>query len=120
MSLPDPAHLRFETLLASALRATDPVLALLQACDVNGVEPSFVASLERADPDGVRLAALLIAKLRFERLLRGSDALGLWFERDPEAFTAAFRRYHQEVAPAVFWPAEEATAFEHWRAAQMR
>ena len=113
-----PAHLRSETLLGSALRAADPLGALGR--DGPTLAPDLAALWKGADPDGVRLAALLVAKLRFERLLRGSDALGGWFEREPEAFTAAFRRYHQEIAPTVFWPSEEAAAFERWRASQPR
>jgi hypothetical protein len=81
-------------------------------------DPTLPADLRAgyaaADPDGVRLAALLIAKLRFERLLRGSDRAGVWFERDPAGFTERFRRYHREVEPNVFWPVEEGRCFDAW------
>lgn len=110
------AHVRCEALLADALRAAEPFEALQRAADDPALSPDLAAALRAADGDGVRLAALLIAKLRFERLLRGSERAAAWFERDPAAFTVAFRSYHRAVRPAAFWPAEEAAAFEAWSA----
>jgi len=60
------------------------------------------------------LAALLVARLRFERLLRGSPQAEAWFDADPEAFAAAFKRYHAEVPPAAFFPQAEARLFRQW------
>src|SRR5262245_30954489 len=61
-----------EAILARVLRAPDPTEALTNAA----ANPRLSARLKRAllscDFDGVRLTALLIAKLRFERLLRAS------------------------------------------------
>jgi hypothetical protein len=61
------------------------------------------------------MAAILVVRLRFERLLRGSPVAEEWFERDPESFAEAFRRYHAEVPPRAFFPADEAALFRAWR-----
>jgi hypothetical protein len=50
----------------------------------------------------VRIAALLVAKLRFERVIRGDGDAETWFEVNPEGFTEAFRRYCREVPPTAF------------------
>lgn len=104
---PADAALRLETLLAAALRAPDPVAAFAAAAADPALDDAGRAALLAADPDGVRLAALLVVKLRFERLLRGSATAAADFARDPAAFTAAFRRHHLSVPPTAFWPAEE-------------
>jgi hypothetical protein len=64
----------------------------------------------------VALSALLVARLRFERLLRGSPEAEAWFERDPAGFGEAFHRYHAEVPPRAFFPATEAALFQAWQA----
>jgi hypothetical protein len=92
----------YETRLAAAMRADDPVAA------VRALHPG-------ADADGVQMTALLVARLRFERLLRGSPDAEAWFDRDPADFAGAFRRYHAEVAPSAFFPADEAALFVAWR-----
>ncbi len=66
-------------------------------------------------PDGVRMAALLVTKLRFERLIRGSRSAEEWFERDGEGFARAFREYQGAVPPTAFFPGEEGRLFERWR-----
>ena len=106
----------WETLLARTLLAADPVSALEttvhDATLPDDVRNAFRAAL--AHPAGLRMTALLVAKLRFERLLRGSPEAEAWFDRAPEAFTAAFHRYHVEVPPAAFFPREEGAAFARW------
>ncbi|MCB9879315.1 MAG: hypothetical protein H6835_17095 [Planctomycetes bacterium] len=67
------------------------------------------------DGDGAKVAALLIAKLRFQRLIAASDDAMQWFERDPAAFAAAFRGYHQAVPVAALDPWAEAAAWAEWR-----
>ena len=109
-------HAAWEALLARALLAEDPVAALEatvhDAALPGDVRDAFRAAL--AHPEGLRMTALLVAKLRFERLLRGSPEAEAWFDRAPEAFTTAFRRYHVEVPPAAFFPREEGMAFARW------
>lgn len=105
---------RYEEIIAAAMIAPDPVAALRAACD----DPALPASLRRAllaaDPDGVRMASLLVARLRFERLVRGCPEAEAWFDRDPAGFSAAFRRYHAEVPPSAFFPPAEARLFRRW------
>jgi hypothetical protein len=92
----------FERRLAAAMRADDPVAA------VRKIAPG-------ADADGVRMTALLVARLRFERLLRGSLEAEAWFAADPAAFADAFRRYHAAVPPRAFFPADEGRLFAAWQ-----
>jgi uncharacterized protein (UPF0276 family) len=70
--------------------------------------------------DGVRMASLLCAKLRFERLIRGSRLAERWFEEDPRAFSAAFRAYHRRVRATAFFPSAEARLFDRWVVRWMR
>lgn len=53
-----------------------------------------------AQPEALRLTALLVAQLRFSRLLRtpGAEAE---FDVDPAGFTARFRAWHREVPPST-------------------
>ncbi|HEY2746315.1 MAG TPA: hypothetical protein VGL86_16895 [Polyangia bacterium] len=92
----------YERRVAAAMRARDPVAAMRE------IDPAV-------DADGVRMTALLVARLRFERLLRGSPEAEASFDRDAAAFAATFARYHAEVAPRAFFPADEAALFDAWR-----
>lgn len=100
--------------MADALRAEDPVAAIRGLGEAPGLDATLRASLLAADADGLRLTALLVAKLRFERVIRGSSAAGAWFDRDAPAFSAAFRRYHAAVPPSEPFPAAEAKSFLTW------
>jgi hypothetical protein len=99
---------RLERLLARALCAEDPVASLRQAARDEKLDAATRMRLERADADGVRIAALLIARLRFERLIAGCPEAEAWFETDPAAFTRALRDYHHAVPPTAYFPAAEA------------
>ncbi len=66
------------------------------------------------DEAGLRVAALLVAKLRFERLMSASRDAREWFARDAQAFTEAFRRYHHEVPPPALDPWGETDVFARW------
>ena len=115
MSAAAIAHARCEAILAQAMRAEDPVASLLEAASSDpALDDDTRAALLRVDPDGVRIQALLVARLRFERLLQGSPDLGERFERDPAELTETFRRYHREVPMHAFFPADEARAFAAW------
>lgn len=103
---------RLQALLGEALYADDPVAFVRTRAAEPGADPALAA----IDADGLRIAALLVAKLRFQRLLNGSKRAGEWFEHDAAAFTAAFRRYHREVAPTAIDPWREAAAFDAWQA----
>lgn len=103
-----------QRVLLAACRARDP-FAVLQASlaspDLTTDERAWLASI---DADGLRVTALIVTKLRFERIVNGDERLGQRFDADPEAFARAFQRYSEEVAPSFIFPGEEAEAFERW------
>ena len=105
---------RLEELVAEAFLSPDPRAALAAAAEDPGLGADLRARLAGAAPDGVRMAGLLVVKLRFERLIQGSRAAGEWFGRDAAGFARAFRRYHGEVAPRAEGPVQEAHAFAEW------
>lgn len=100
--------------LAEVLRARDPAAALAAAAAQPDADPRLAA----VDADGLRLAALLVAKLRFQRLVGASREAAEWFERDGRGFTAAFRSYHESTPSPALDPWGEAAAFARWRADQ--
>lgn len=89
--------------LAEAVRAQDPSRL-----------PAAWAARVRERPEGFTVAAQLVARLRFERLVAGSPSAARAFERDPAAFAARFRVYHRAVAPTAADPLEEAAAYAAW------
>lgn len=101
---------RQQAAVARILMAADPVAALRAHAAQPGADPCFAT----IDEDGLRIAALLVVKLRFQRLTNASRQANEWFERDPRGFAAAFRRYHQEVPPTAFDPWREAQQFAEW------
>lgn len=107
-------YARLESLLADALRAEDPVAAFQRVGEDEGLTDELRVALGSADPEGVRIASLLVARLRFERVMQGSREAGNWFERDPRAFTAAFRSYHRDTAPRSLLARDEGDAFAFW------
>jgi hypothetical protein len=83
------------------MRAKDPARALR-------------GQVRRGQEDGVRITALLVARLRLERLLRASADAREWYESDLRGFTEVFRDYHAAVPPIAFFPAGEARLFRVW------
>jgi len=103
-----------ERALADLIRADDPAAALRAAVADEELPAALRSALRAIDPDGLAIAALLVARLRFERLIQGSPTAAQWFERDPGGFSATFRRYHQHVSPTAHFPAAEAKLFERF------
>lgn len=101
---------RLQAHLAGLLRARDPAAALAAARAAADADPRLAA----VDADGLHIAALLVAKLRFQRLLSASPAAAEWFERDGRGFTEAFRAYHTSVPAGSLDPWGEADAFARW------
>ena len=101
---------RLQAVLAGVLRARDPAVALAAARAAADADPRLAA----VDEDGLRIAALLVAKLRFQRLLSASAEAAVWFERDGRGFTEAFRDYHTSVPAESLDPWGEAAAFARW------
>jgi hypothetical protein len=102
---------RFQRALARALVSGDPVTAVRRVARDRRHPPNVRRELHRASADGIQMTALLVARLRFERLLRGSPDAERWFDADVAGFAAAFRRYHHEVPATAFFPPEEARSF---------
>jgi hypothetical protein len=107
----------YEKLVARAMRAPDPMAALRAAARDRRLDPDTRRRLANASEDGVRMSALLVARLRFERLMRGSPEAEQWFDEDPGTFSAAFRAYHEAVPPTAFFPRDEARQFRAWKIA---
>jgi hypothetical protein len=108
---------RCEELLAAALTAVDPCGALAAAARDPSLSATARARLATIDEDGFRISALLVARLRFERLLHGHPAVPDWLDRDAAGFTETFRQYHAAVPPTAFFPPDEAATFAAWLAA---
>jgi hypothetical protein len=119
MSDESDALRRLERGIAGVLRAPNPEVALAEL--IAGMDPRapLTAQVAMIRGDGLRIAALLVARLRFERLVQGSTAAAGWFEADPAGFARAFRRYHAEVAATAHFPAEEAALFAAWSRAKV-
>jgi uncharacterized protein (UPF0276 family) len=96
--------------LLEVLRQDDPPAALAARL-VDEEEPEVRVALERLDPDALRLCALTVQRLRFERVLRGDPRLRGEFAEDPEGFAARFQRYASANPPTTPWPSQEAAAF---------
>ena len=108
------AHAELERLVADALTSADPVAGFERAARDPALPDELRAALAAAHPTGIRMAALLVARLRFERLIQGSRAAADWFARDPADFARAFKRYHHAVPATAALPSEEAKLFERW------
>lgn len=104
----------FQGRLARAILSGDPAESLKTLAR----SPRLCAALRRAaasaDPDGVRLSALLVKKLRFERLVRGDSAIAEWFEHSPRTFVQTFRDYEAGNPPRALFAGAEAAAFGDW------
>ena len=109
------AHLvALERVMASALRAADPEATLAELAGDPSLGGELRLRLAAIGGDGLRLAALLVARLRFERLVQGSPAASRWFDEEPSGFARAFRRYHGGVPATAHFPADEALLFGAW------
>jgi hypothetical protein len=86
----------------------------------DGLDADERARLLALDGDGLRMAGLILRKLRFERALAGDRELRARRDRDAAALAEDFRAYAQEVAPTFAFPAEEAAAFRAFLAARDR
>ena len=99
---------RLQEQLGHVLTAADPVAAWRRLLPGHAL-----------DMAGLRVAALLVAKLRFQRLMNGSRHASEWFARDAREFTEAFRRYHSSQPPRSLDPWTESAQFERWLASRV-
>jgi hypothetical protein len=100
-----------QEVLVSCCTARDPAAALAAA---RVAHPGLERWLATIDPDGLRLTAMLIQKLRFERIVRGDPELAARFEADPPGFTSVFREYLVAQPPTCVFPEEEADRFRRF------
>lgn len=108
--------------LLLAMRQRDPGAWLRDrlAAGGPGVDGVDLAADERdcllaACADGLRVTRLVVQKLRLQRLITGTPALGDELARDAAAFVAEFRAYVDAVPHGGVFPSEEAAAFAAWR-----
>jgi len=101
--------------LTRILTAPDPQAAWEQACADPTLPAPLRDRLAGLDPDAVRLQALLVAKLRFERIVADPE-LAAEFDADPQAFTERFRRFAAAQPSRSPYPADEARAFRAFEA----
>jgi len=114
-ALPDlPWTADHERAYALALCTRDPLDALQRLVADAGLPRWLGTAAPGLDPDGVRITGLLVAKLRFERIINGSATATRWFVAEPAAFAAAFRGYHHSHPPIDQSPASEAASFAAW------
>lgn len=106
---------RFERLVAQALTSADPVAAFAAAAADPKLAEELRSALGKADARGIRITALIVARLRFERLMHGSQEAADWFASDPAGFTRAFKTYERAVPPTAADPWAEAALWESWR-----
>jgi uncharacterized protein YeaO (DUF488 family) len=110
MSLND----QYAAAMVHILRAADPVVALQAVQDAPETDAALRALLAMLDPDGLRITALLVLQLRFNRLLSGSPQASAAFAEEPQAFSHRFRRYHAAVPPRAENPVQEARDYADW------
>ena len=110
-----------QRILIRSMLADDAPAALRAELDrATDLSPAEREQLAHVSPDGLRLSALLVRKLRFERLTRGDADLDRLFDTDPAAFMRLFRAYTAGLPPDAYFPDEEARAFRRWRDAESR
>jgi hypothetical protein len=112
------AHAALERLLVRAMVAPDPLAVLQRAARDRRLPAPLRELLAAVDADGLRLTALLVLRLRFERLLRGCPEAEALFDADPQGFAERFRRYHQSTPLTAFFPQAEAALFRGFLAAE--
>lgn len=110
----DPVLAAYERLFARAFASRDPAAVLRAAREDPSLPRELSHMLASVDETGVRLSGLIVTRVRFERLLNGSQRALRWFEDDPRGFAAAFKRYQDEVEPTAAFPPDEARAFDAW------
>lgn len=110
---------RMQEILIRALTHVDPPAelqrALAEATDLPDAERE---ALRRLDAEGLRLAHIMLFKIRFEQLLRGHKDMARLFAENPPEFMRLFRAYTAAVPSASFLTDEEGQRFEEWRRTQ--
>jgi len=105
----------WETLVAEAMRSDDPVAGFSEVASDAKLCDALRDAARDVSADGVRLSALLVARLRFERLIQGSPEAAQWYDEDALHFTRAFRAFHRQEPPRT--GVSDAERFRAWRQA---
>jgi hypothetical protein len=102
----------FQRILALALHDAAPRERLRELAQDAALTSDERGLLEAIDDDALKLTSLVVRKLRFERVLRGSPEVREELERDPDRVRGELRAYVREVPPRFGFPDDEARAFE--------
>ena len=86
----------WESVLGPLLRAPDPAAARAALLDDPDLPPDVRAAVEACDPTGLRVLGLLVASLRFNRLLQRSPEQAQRYHADPETWARQFQAWHAE------------------------
>ena len=106
------SRLLLERALDRALRDPNPVARLRSERD-EADDEEVARALAAVDPEGFRVAARLVAKLRFARIAAGSTVAGRLFREEPRRFVRLFVAFHAAFRPTTF-PADEGRRFERF------
>lgn len=105
-----------QRVLLIALQSDDPAGELeRRLADASDLTAQERERLRAIDGDGLRVTALLVRKLRFERLTSGAPELLELFEQRPEAFVSLFAAYTSAVPPRAYFPDQEGDLFRRWQ-----
>ncbi|MFN7813271.1 MAG: hypothetical protein ACK5SI_11495 [Planctomycetia bacterium] len=104
-----------QELLLDCLLADDPVRALKEllprAAGLSDEERAWLAGI---DADGLAITALIVKKLRFERLTLAHGEMQSLFDLDPARFMQLYRDYTAAVPPTGYFPSQEGDLFRDW------
>jgi hypothetical protein len=104
-----------QELLLDCLLADDPVRALREALpaavNLSDEERAWLAGI---DADGLAITALIVKKLRFERLTLSHGEMQDLFDVDPARFMQLYREYTAAVPPTGYFPTQEGDLFRAW------
>lgn len=86
----------WEEALGPMVRAADPGAARARLLETGELPPDVAEAVAALDPTGLRVLGLLVARLRFDRLMLRSPAQRARYAADPEGWSGAFRSWHAE------------------------
>ena len=89
----------WEATLGPLLRARDPAAARADLLADPDLPEELRHALSNLDPAGLRILGLLVARLRFNRLLQRSAEHRARYAADPEGWAREFQEWH-EATPA--------------------
>ncbi len=87
----------WEEALGPLLRAADPAAARAALLLDSALPDGLRAELLAVDPAGLRVLALLAARLRFDRLMNTNPEARARYAADPGGWAAAFRAWHADT-----------------------